>query len=307
MTASPAARQRRRISKKGIVVLGTTSALLVGGGVAYASIPDSTTGLISSCLTTSTGVVRVIDAQAGAVCKSSEKALNWNTRTIVPKGAWNATTVYNPRDSVSYLGSSYLAILVNKNVPPTNATNWHLLAAAGQPGAPGATGARGSTGPQGPAGAPGVPGTNGQDGAQGPAGPTGATGASGARGDTGPTGATGATGPAGATGATGPAGATGATGAQGPAGVSGYKVAFGSQTYVYASGYNYLSVDCGAGFVPLSASWITSSPYGNGPSYVKVDIINSYPSGQYYYITVGNSDPNYYFIFTPQITCAKAS
>ena len=46
-------------------------------GMALAAIPSSS-GVISSCYEKKAGALRVIDAQAGAVCKSTELALAWN-------------------------------------------------------------------------------------------------------------------------------------------------------------------------------------------------------------------------------------
>ena len=151
----PATRRRLR-SRGGVVVLAL--ALTGAGGVAYAAIPNSVTGVITGCRSTASGALRVIDAQAGQTCTANEKALSWNGRGINPRGAYSPTVAYRANDSVSYMGSSYLARLANKDVLPTNATNWQLLAAQGVKGD---TGATGDTGPQGPKGDPG------------PAGPTG--------------------------------------------------------------------------------------------------------------------------------------
>jgi hypothetical protein len=47
------------------------------GGVAAAAIPHSTTGVITGCYGPS-GNLRVIDAQAGEVCRHPETQLTWN-------------------------------------------------------------------------------------------------------------------------------------------------------------------------------------------------------------------------------------
>jgi hypothetical protein len=44
-----------------VTVAMATAAAMTAAGVAYASIPDSTTGMISSCYNTTSGAVRVID------------------------------------------------------------------------------------------------------------------------------------------------------------------------------------------------------------------------------------------------------
>jgi hypothetical protein len=57
------------------VVLVTLS-LLIAGGIAYATIPDSS-GVIHGCVAASNGTVRVIDSALSS-CRSNEQALNWN-------------------------------------------------------------------------------------------------------------------------------------------------------------------------------------------------------------------------------------
>ena len=47
------------------------------GGVAVAAIPHSATAVITGCYGPATSL-RVIDAQAGQICKSEEKTLTWN-------------------------------------------------------------------------------------------------------------------------------------------------------------------------------------------------------------------------------------
>jgi hypothetical protein len=72
---------------------------------------------------------------------------------LIPLGAWDNATPYQPTDVVTYNGSAYVAILPNTNRPPdVNPTDWDLLVAKGDQGDPGADGADGATGPAGPAG-----------------------------------------------------------------------------------------------------------------------------------------------------------
>jgi len=56
------------------VLLIAAAAVLVGGGIAYATIPDST-GKIHACYKTSGGSLRVIDSGS---CLSSEAPLSWS-------------------------------------------------------------------------------------------------------------------------------------------------------------------------------------------------------------------------------------
>jgi hypothetical protein len=99
--------------KKLAVALGVS--LVLVGGAAWASIPDSG-GVIHGCYLTTgppqaRGAVRVIDTEAGQTCASGEVAISWNQEG--PQGATGP---------------------------------------AGADGATGPAGATGATGPEGPAG-----------------------------------------------------------------------------------------------------------------------------------------------------------
>jgi hypothetical protein len=154
------------------------------------------------------------------------------------RGAWVSTASYSAGAVVTYNGASYICIVKNTNVQPTNATDWSILDAPGAPGAPGAAGPAGSPGPQGPAGATGATGSQGAMGAPGPMGPAGAPGAMGPAGVQGVAGSTGA---AGSPGPAGPQGPRGATGPQGPASAGGILVldsngtTIGKFTFAYGS------------------------------------------------------------------------
>ena len=118
---------RGTFTHKGSIAALALVAVLAAAGVAYAAIP-SADGVIHGCYLPS-GNLRVIDAQAGATCTSSEKSLNFNqTGPQGPKG----------------------------DPGPT-----------GAPGATGATGATGQQGVQGPKGDAGTNGTNGTNGVSG--------------------------------------------------------------------------------------------------------------------------------------------
>lgn len=61
-------------------MLVMAAAVVAGSGATvavFAAIPHSTTGIISACRANSDGAMRVIDAQAGAVCEETETAINW--------------------------------------------------------------------------------------------------------------------------------------------------------------------------------------------------------------------------------------
>jgi collagen triple helix repeat protein len=133
-----------------VVALATIVLGLVAGSIAYAAIPNSTTGVISSCYSQAKGTFRPIDTQAGETCKHNETLLEWNQQ--------------GPAGSTGPAG-------------PTGATG--ATGATGPAGATGATGLAGATGATGPAGATGATGPAGATGTTGPAGATGATGANG--------------------------------------------------------------------------------------------------------------------------------
>jgi hypothetical protein len=125
----------------------------VGGGLAYAAIPNSTTGVITGCYVTSganAGKLRVIDAQGGAVCNTSETSLRWNQKGLIFRGAWTNSTAYAVGDVVTKAGSSWFALQANTNVDPsTHPATWALLAKKGVDGAPGVPGPPGPSGPKG--------------------------------------------------------------------------------------------------------------------------------------------------------------
>jgi hypothetical protein len=82
------------------LAVSITALVVALGGVAYATIPNSNTGVISGCYATVTspqtlpGTLRVIDTQSGQTCLPVEKALNWNQRGRTgATGANGATNV----------------------------------------------------------------------------------------------------------------------------------------------------------------------------------------------------------------------
>ena len=58
-----------------LVVVG----LAIGGALAYAAIPSGD-GAITGCVNNRSGTVRVIDAEAGATCRSGETQVEWYSR-----------------------------------------------------------------------------------------------------------------------------------------------------------------------------------------------------------------------------------
>jgi hypothetical protein len=101
-------------------------AVVAGGSIAMASIPDSGSGVISACYTTKNGTIRIIDYQAGKRCERGEILLTWNQSG--PQGLQG----------------------------PAGATG--LTGLKGLQGPAGETGLTGPQGLQGPAGATGLTG-----------------------------------------------------------------------------------------------------------------------------------------------------
>lgn len=62
------------------MVVAVIALLLASGGVAYAQIPDSDTGVIDGCYANRTGALRVIDTEANPdeTCTTKEMELDWN-------------------------------------------------------------------------------------------------------------------------------------------------------------------------------------------------------------------------------------
>ena len=136
-------------------VVGVIATMTIGGGVAIASIPSSSTAKFTGCVSKAGGDLRIIDAQAGKKCRSSEKTISWS-KGWTHRGAWASGTAYKPGDVVTHSGSSYVATVKSTAASPaSNASAWGLLAAAGANGANGTNGAQGAKGDKGDQGDPG--------------------------------------------------------------------------------------------------------------------------------------------------------
>lgn len=79
---TPRPRLRRRAGLVAVSALVLTGA----GGIASAAIPDSVNDSVTMCRLMSTGAVRIIDAQSGAVCKDTEKTLSLATNNVRVRG-----------------------------------------------------------------------------------------------------------------------------------------------------------------------------------------------------------------------------
>jgi hypothetical protein len=160
-----------RIGRGGLrMFLAAAAIFVIGAGVAWAAIPGGS-GVINGCYEKRTGILRVIDVEAGKRCLSIETPISWSQQ--------------GPQGEPGPQGERGVQ---------------------GEQGLPGERGADGARGPQGEAGPPGATGT---PGAQGSVGPKGDTGAQGLQGPPGANGRDGAQGPRGDIGPQGPAGPPG--------------------------------------------------------------------------------------------------
>jgi len=114
----------RQLPKRWLIAIGAAGALVLGAGIAYATIPSG--NVISGCYAKSGGTLRVID---GGVtnCKSNETSLNWNVQG--PQGVQGAQGATGAQGAAG---------------------------ATGAQGPAGPNGATGPAGPQGPAGSGGA-------------------------------------------------------------------------------------------------------------------------------------------------------
>jgi hypothetical protein len=66
-----------KLIKPALFALAIVGALLVAGGIAYATIPDGS-GVIHACYQKNQGALRVIDTDKAQTCASSESPLTWS-------------------------------------------------------------------------------------------------------------------------------------------------------------------------------------------------------------------------------------
>jgi hypothetical protein len=145
----PALKRFGRRRPLAISLAGALIGAVLAGGVAFAAIPDSGTGVFHGCVSKFAGVLRVVDPALGQKCVTSgpfaETPITWNqVGPMGPKGDTGATGAAGPQGLKGDSGP------------------------AGVQGPQGNIGAPGAPGAQGPQGIPGLPG---DPGAQGPAGP----------------------------------------------------------------------------------------------------------------------------------------
>lgn len=131
------------------LLVGSVAAIAVTAGVGFAAIPSSS-GAVNGCYEKVTGILRVIDTDAGKSCKSFESPITWS--------------VQGPAGAIGPAGPQ------GESGPQ------------GEKGDAGPAGPAGAEGPVGPVGSAGPAGPEGPQGLQGPQGPKGDSGAAGPRG-----------------------------------------------------------------------------------------------------------------------------
>ncbi len=132
-----------RSGKRLVVVVNAVVLSLIGGAVAFGSIPASN-GTITACYDKSTKVLRVIDT-AKETCKQNEQSISWSqTGPAGPQG------LTGPQGATGVQGPA----------GPTGSTGL-----TGATGLTGPTGSDGDVGPAGPAGSQGETGPQGVPGA----------------------------------------------------------------------------------------------------------------------------------------------
>jgi hypothetical protein len=118
-------------NRRSLVIIAAAAAALAvaGGGIAYASIPDSS-GVIHGCYKANANgnptALSVIDtAGSGGHCPTNQKALDWNQTG--PQGPTGATGATGPAGPPSALGLQL--VQANASVPnDTDQTVWALTA-----------------------------------------------------------------------------------------------------------------------------------------------------------------------------------
>lgn len=68
------------------MILGLLVGVAMAGGIAVAAIPDSDDGEIHACADKKSGLLRVIDHEAGAQCRINEIPLDWSAGATCPPG-----------------------------------------------------------------------------------------------------------------------------------------------------------------------------------------------------------------------------
>jgi hypothetical protein len=178
----------RRRGPRLLLVAG--AALVATAGVAFATIPGST-GVINGCYEKRTGILRVIDTEAGKRCLSFETAISWNEGgTAGPQGPIGDKGPTGDRGPQGDPGEKGPVGDKGQQGDPGDKGPLGDQGALGDKGPAGDKGPIGEAGDKGPGGDQGPVGDKGPAGDQGPAGDEGPVGDKGPTGDPGPAGGT---------------------------------------------------------------------------------------------------------------------
>lgn len=124
-----------KINKK-LAAIGGAVALLAGGAtVATAAIPDSTSGEVTACYTTTGGQVRLIDKENGASCHSYETEVAWPSEApeFAPKvhitnyqgSSGGSATLQETECPAGEKLISGISVEKSRFARPHDDTNWH--------------------------------------------------------------------------------------------------------------------------------------------------------------------------------------
>lgn len=259
----------RRRGPRLLVLAG--AALATTAGVAFATIPGST-GVINGCYEKRTGILRVIDTEAGKRCLSFETAISWNQGGAAgpqgPMGDQGPTGDKGPQGDPGEKGP---------------------VGDQGPQGNPGEKGPLGDQGPLGDKGPPGDKGRTGDAGDKGPLGDQGPAGDKGPAGDQGPAGDKGPVGDKGPTGDPGPAGGTAGQDAVTSYGTSGHLLTVGA-THLLPGVERSITVPANSVIYVETNGGIRNMAGQDAASIVDVFVLVDHvtPTGLYRRLTCGN-------------------
>ena len=115
------------------IAAATATAIVVSSSFVIAAIPDSTTKVITGCIDKKSGLLRVIDKQAGKACNvRAETELSWNQQGVKGDAGPAGVGVAGPIGPIGPAGAA------------------GIDGASGAAGIAGLDGAAGPVGPQGP-------------------------------------------------------------------------------------------------------------------------------------------------------------
>jgi hypothetical protein len=136
-----------------LVAVGVVAAIT--GGIAYAAIPTTTTGVINGCYENRLGILRVIDAEAGKTCTKYETPISWNQKGVKGDQGLEGAAGTDGADGTSVNSDALAAGDPNcaQGGSKFTASNGVTYACNGAPGQDGEPGADGAQGPPGAAGA----------------------------------------------------------------------------------------------------------------------------------------------------------